>query len=113
MSAEVTTTFDPNGEYGKVITVKHGPISINEWAATTLSAEENAEWLRQDKIHEDAVKAAIAAGDCELVQHDHQNANIKWRSTEIHEKWMNTISQEDHRIYSDFWSRYQKAMEER
>lgn len=111
MSAEVTTTIDPDAEFGKVITVKHGPISINEWAATTLSPEENAEWLRQDKIHEDAVKAAIAAGDCDLVQHDHQNANIKWRSQEVHRRWMDTISQEDHKIYSDFWNRYQLAME--
>jgi len=110
MNTKVTTEFDTDPEFGKVITVKHGPIPIGQWAET-LPAEELAEWLRQDDIHEKAVHAAVAAGDCEIDQPNTQNAAIKWRSQDIHQKWMNTISNEDHAIYHDFWHRYLTAME--
>ena len=112
MSTKVTTEFDADPEFGKVITVKHGAITINEWAVTYLTPEENAQWLEQDRIHEEAVHAAVAAGDCEIDQPDTQNAAIKWRSQEIHQKWMETISNEDHAIYHSFWDRYHAKMAE-
>ena len=106
MTTKVTTTFDADPDYAKIITVNHGNITINEWAEKNLTPEENAEWLRQDKIHEEAVHAAVAAGDCFLDQQDKFNAAIKWKSETIHQKWMDTIPPADHEIYKMFWTRY-------
>jgi hypothetical protein len=106
MNTKVTTEFDADPEFGKVIAVKHGDMTIGEWAATYLSPEENAQWLKQDRIHEAAVHAAVAAGDCEIDLLDTLNAAVKWRSQEIHQKWMDTIAWEDHEIYRSFWDRY-------
>ena len=112
MSTTTNTTFGEDPDYDKIITVKHGTIPINQWGEKYLTPEENAEWLEQDRIHEEAVHAAIAAGDCVHDQADQYNVQIKWRNQEVHCKWMNTISQENHAVYKSYWDRYFAKMAE-
>lgn len=112
MTTKVDTTFGKDPDYDKVISVKHGQITINEWGEKYLTAEENAEWLEQDRIHEEAVHAAIAVGDCCHDRTDQYNVQIKWRNQEVHVKWMNTISQENHAVYNSYWDRYHDKMAE-
>ena len=112
MSTQVITTFDQDPEYNKVITVARGEFTIEHWVAT-LSTEEQQEWRRQHDIHEEAVYAAIAAGDAEILNRHSLNSTIKWRNQEIHLHWMNTISAEDNASYHSFWARYHDAMTER
>lgn len=112
MSTQVITTFDQDPDYDKVITVYRGDFTMEEWVCT-LSEAEQKEWWHQHDIHEAAVHAAVAAGDAKVHTPDAKNATIKWRSQEIHEKWMNTISAEDNESYHSFWSRYHAAVAER
>lgn len=112
MTTKVDTTFGEDPDYDKVITVKHGKITINEWGEKYLTPEENAKWLEQDRIHEAAVHAAIAAGDCFHDRTDQYNVQIKWRNQEVHLEWMNTISQENHAVYHSYWARYNEKMAE-
>jgi hypothetical protein len=99
-------------DYGKIITVRRTDFTIEDWAAT-LPESERLEWRRQHDIHEDAVHAAVAAGDAEINDIDPYNVVIKWKNPEIHEKWMNTISAEDNEKFHDFWRRYHIAAEKR
>jgi hypothetical protein len=112
MSTQVTTTFDADPDYDKVITVKRGEITMEDWIAT-LDVGEQQEWRKQHDIHEAAVHAAVDAGDAEVHTPDPKNATIKWKSQEIHVYWMNTISADDNTSYHSFWARYHAAMEER
>jgi hypothetical protein len=112
MSTTIDTTFGEDPDYDKIITVKHGTITIDQWGEKYLTPEENAEWLEQDRIHEAVVHAAIAAGDCVHVKTDESNVQIKWRNQEVHRKWMNTIIQENQAVYSSYWDRYHAKMAE-
>ena len=111
MTTKVTFGEDP--DYDKIITVRHNStFTMNQWREKYLTPEENAEWLEQDRIHEEAVHAAIAAGDCFHDRTDQYNVQIKWRNQEVHLKWMNTISQENHAVYHSYWNRYHAKMAE-
>lgn len=112
MSTEVNIKFDADPDYNKVITVRRGEFTIEDWVAT-LDESEQQEWRRQHDIHEAAVHAAVAAGDAEIVNQHSMNTSIKWRNQEIHLYWMNTISAEDNASYHSFWSRYHAAVAER
>lgn len=112
MTTKVDTTFGQDPNYDKVITVKRGEFTMEDWVST-LSQEEQQEWRKQHDIHEAAVHAAVAAGDAEVHTPDPENATIKWRNQEIHLYWMNTISAEDNDSYHSFWSRYHAAVAER
>ena len=112
MSTTIDTTFVKDSDYDKIITVKHSTITINKWGEKYLTPEENAEWLEQDRIHEAVVHAAIAAGDCAHVRTNQSTIQIKWRNEEVHQKWMNTISQENQAVYNSYWDRYHAKMAE-
>lgn len=112
MKAEISIEFGKDPEYDKVISVDHGEFTIEHWVAT-LSEDEQREWRKQHDIHEDAVHAAVRAGDAEIVKTSENSAMVKWRSEPIHVQWMNTISPEDNAKYHDFWARYHAAMSER
>jgi hypothetical protein len=108
MTTQIITTSDQDADYQKVITITHGAFTMEHWVAT-LSINGQQEWRRLQSIHEDAVHAAVAAGDAEVLHSDTINATIKWRNQEIHSHWMNTISVEDRASYNSFWTRYQSA----
>jgi hypothetical protein len=112
MSTQVITAFDQDPEYEKIIIVNRSNFTIEDWVAT-LSVEEQQEWRRQHDIHEKTVYAAVEAGDAEVVNRHSMNSAVKWKSQEIHLKWMNTISAEDNQSYHSFWDRYHAAMAER
>ena len=111
ITTTVTQTINQDDDYQKVITITPGEFTTAHWAAT-LSIEEQQEWNRQNSIHNDAVQAAVAAGDAK-VTHNKNNATIEWRTEEIHLHWMNTISAEDHASYHSFWDRYYIAAGDR
>lgn len=112
MGTKVTTTFDQDPDFDKVITVTRSDWTMEDWIATLPQAEQD-EWWRQHDIHEAAVQAAVAAGDAQVHTPDPQNATIKWKSQEIHGQWMATISESDNASYHSFWSRYHEAQKQR
>lgn len=106
-------TFGQDLDYNKEITVRHNStFTIDTWREKYLTPEENAEWLKQDCIHEEVVQAAIAVGDCVYVRIDQYNVQMKWRNQEVHRKWMDTISQENHAVYFSYWDRYHAKLAE-
>ena len=109
---EFAITYDQDSDYTKVITLRRGKITMREWAKKYLNPEERAEWFEQQRIHMAAVQAAIDAGDCVYVQDDQHIKQIKWRNDEVHSKWMNTISKENHAVYHTYWNRYVAKMSE-
>ena len=112
MTTQITTAFNQDSPYNKVITVARGEFTIEQWVAT-LSTEEQQEWQKQHHIHDSVVRAAMTAGDARAITYDPTNATIEWRNHEIHMQWMNTISVEDHASYHSFRTRYHAATAER
>jgi hypothetical protein len=108
---QITTTVDQDSPFNKVITAEYGEFSFNQWLAT-LSTEDQQEWEKQCRLHNTAVDAAVAAGDARVTLNI-KNNTIEWRTEEIHSRWMNTISVEDHASYHSFWTRYHTATTER
>ena len=111
MNTQIVTTFDQDADYQKVITVTREAFTMEHWAAT-LGTEDQQECKKQCRLHNIAVDSAVAAGDAR-VTHNINNATVEWRTEEIHQHWMNTINAEDHAGYHSFWTRYQAAMAER
>ncbi len=106
-------TFGQDLDYNKEITVRHNStFTINQWREKYLTPEENAEWLKQHCIHEEVVQAAIAVSDCVYVRIDQYNVQMKWRNQEVHQKWMDTISQENRAVYFSYWDRYHAKLAE-
>ena len=92
-SGEKTIAFGSNGYF------------MHEWVKT-LPANEQLEWNTLSAEHEQVVERAIAVGDCVRHLTDPRDQQIHWVSEEIHKQWMDTIPENNHVKYLEFWTRY-------